>query len=193
MTRPASVNPTEFAILGLLAERPRSGYDIQKEVKERLSHFWSESYGHLYPMLRRLQSRRLVAVRKVASAAGRPSRNVYSVTESGRRALEAWFTEPPASSRPRNELLLRVFLGRHAPPHVLLRDVAAYRRQIADTLVQLRSTEAAVDAERPRSSDALYWKLVIDFGIRLFETLDAWSAGAEATLSAVKPPARAKR
>jgi hypothetical protein len=30
----ARVNPTEFAILGLLAKEPRSGYDIKKEVEE---------------------------------------------------------------------------------------------------------------------------------------------------------------
>jgi hypothetical protein len=35
------------------------GYDIKKEVEERLSHFWSESYGHIYPMLRRLHDRDL--------------------------------------------------------------------------------------------------------------------------------------
>lgn len=39
------MNATEFAILGLLAEGPLSGYDIKKEVEERLSHFWSQSYG----------------------------------------------------------------------------------------------------------------------------------------------------
>lgn len=182
MTHSKDVNPTEFAILGLLAEQPRSGYDIRKEVQARLSHFWSESYGHLYPMLRRLESRRLVSARQVAGRGGRPGRNVYSITAAGRKALEAWFVQPPAPSRPRNELLLRIFLGRYAPPDVLARDVAAYRERITESLEHLRRTARDIDLERPAPSDAIYWKLALDFGIRLFETLAEWSADAEKVL-----------
>jgi PadR family transcriptional regulator AphA len=54
-------NKTEFAILGLLASGPRSGYDIRKEVQDTLSHFWNESIGHIYPMLRRLHGKGLVS------------------------------------------------------------------------------------------------------------------------------------
>jgi DNA-binding PadR family transcriptional regulator len=179
---PVRVNPTEFAILGLLAERPRSGYDIKKEVEERLGHFWSESYGHIYPMLRRLRQMKLIAVRKVPRKSGRPDRTVHSLTAAGRRALEAWFAEPPAPSRPRNELLLRIFLGRYAPPGTLLRDVRAYRAGVTATLRRLREIRAAIERESPPAPDLDYWDLSLEFGIRVFEALSKWSAIAEARL-----------
>jgi DNA-binding PadR family transcriptional regulator len=177
-------NPTEFAILGLLAEEPRSGYDIKKEVEERLGHFWSESYGHIYPMLRRLLERDLVE-KAVERQEGRPDRNVYSLTDDGRRALGDWFAEPPPAQRPLNELLLRLFLGRHAPSGHVLRDIRAYRQGIETQLARLRAVDARVDAEAAESPDRIYWKLVLSFGIRAFEALVEWSEEAEAALGEI--------
>src|SRR5690606_34526956 len=87
-------NPTEFAILGLLAEQPMTGYDIKREVEARLSSFWSESYGHIYPMLRRLRERKLVTMRLVAGRSGPAHRKLYALTAAGRAALGAWFETP---------------------------------------------------------------------------------------------------
>ncbi len=179
------MNPTEFAILGLLAEAPRSGYDIKKEVEERLSHFWSESYGHIYPMLRRLHDSDFVA-KEVERQEGRPDRYVYSLTEDGRRALEDWFAEPPAPPRPRNELLLRLFLGRHAQPEHLIRDIRMYRQAFEGTLARLREIESRIDAEKETLPDRVYWKLVVDYGVRALEALAAWGEEAERTLEGLE-------
>lgn len=180
--RAARVNPTEFALLGLLAERPRTGYDIKKEVEERLAHFWSESYGHIYPMLARLRKRRLITMRAAGRRDGR-QRNVYTITASGRRTLVAWFANPPAPPRPRNELLLRLMLGRFAPPGVLLRDVAAYRAGIAGGLGQLRGVERRLAGETDAEvADLAYWRMILSFGIELFETLERWCDATDRSL-----------
>lgn len=176
------MNPTEFAILGLLAEAPRSGYDIKKDVEERLAHFWSQSYGHIYPMLRRLHQRGLVT-RTVERQEGRPDRKVYSVTDEGRHALEAWFAEPPAPPLPRNELLLRIFLGRHAPPEHLVRDVRAYGDMVERTLAELRAIEQRVEDEPDLHPDRLFWMLTLRYGIEVFQAISAWAEEAEAALA----------
>jgi DNA-binding PadR family transcriptional regulator len=38
----------------MLSLRPMSGYDIRKTVQESIRFFWSESYGQIYPALKRL-------------------------------------------------------------------------------------------------------------------------------------------
>lgn len=174
-------NPTEFALLGLLAERPQSGYDLKAEVEARLGHFWSESYGHLYPMLKRLQTRKLVVASTERRAPGRPQRRVYAITDAGRRALEEWFREPPTAARPRNELLLRIFLGRHAPAGALRRDVAASRAGAVEALQQLRALEKAVRAEGD-TEDSQYWQVVIDYGVTVFSAIERWAAAADRKL-----------
>src|SRR5712675_3690781 len=44
----------ELAVLGLLAEQPRHGYDLKKRLSETLGPLWGISFGSLYPALRRL-------------------------------------------------------------------------------------------------------------------------------------------
>ncbi len=168
-------NPTEFAILGLLAEQPMTGYDIKREVEARLSSFWSESYGHIYPMLRRLRERKLVTMRLVAGRSGPAHRKLYALTAAGRAALGAWFETPITPSRPRNELLLRVFFGRHAPPGVLARDLEAYGKSSLAIVEQLAAVRRALDEEEPDSPDREYLEAVLDAGERIFETLGRWS------------------
>jgi len=177
----ARVNPTEFAILGLLAEEDRSGYDIKKEVEERLAHFWSESFGHIYPMLRRLRERGLVEQR-VERQEGRPDRKVYAITDEGRAALEAWFAEPPTPARPRNEVLLRIFLGRHADPAHLIRDIRGQREGFEQTLAQLRAVRARLDAEGTDHPDRVYWELTLNYGLKALEALVEWGQEAESRL-----------
>jgi DNA-binding PadR family transcriptional regulator len=168
------VNPTEYAILGLLAEEPRTGYDIKKEVEERLAHFWTESYGHIYPMLRRLRARRLVAVRVVGGKPGRPDRKLHTITAAGRRTFRAWFDQELAMPRPRNELLLRIILGRFAPPEALLRDVQAYQQRMRLMIGRLRAVRAIIDAEHAEAPDAKYWRLTLEFGTRTLGAIDEW-------------------
>jgi PadR family transcriptional regulator, regulatory protein AphA len=180
----ARVNPTEFAILGLLAEEARSGYDIKKVVEERLSHFWSESFGHLYPMLRRLHERGLVG-QEVERQEGRPDRKVYTITDGGRAALEAWFAEPPPPQRPRNEVLLRIFLGRHARPEHLIRDVRVQREGFARALAQLRAVKTRLDSEASPHPDRVYWDLTLEYGLKALEALVEWGEKAESTLTEI--------
>jgi PadR family transcriptional regulator, regulatory protein AphA len=180
----ARVNPTQFAILGLLADEDLTGYDIKKLVEERLSHFWSESFGHIYPMLRRLRERGLVE-QSVERQEGRPDRKVYSITEDGRAALESWFAEPPAPQRPRNEVLLRIFLGRHANPGYLIRDVRAQREQFAHALGQLRAIKARLDAQPETGADDVYWNLTLEYGLNALEAVVDWGERAEASLSEI--------
>ncbi|PYI52519.1 PadR family transcriptional regulator [Paenibacillus flagellatus] len=47
-------NKSYYALLGLLAFGPHSGYDVKRRIEQQLSHFWSESYGQIYPNLKKL-------------------------------------------------------------------------------------------------------------------------------------------
>ena len=49
-----SNNSSRAAILGLLLMHDASGYDIRKLAEGSIGHFWSESYGQIYPTLKRL-------------------------------------------------------------------------------------------------------------------------------------------
>src|SRR5215471_19094084 len=98
------------SLLGILSLGAMSGYDIRKFVKENLGYFWKESYGQIYPMLKRMAAQKLVEMR-VERNSGKPDRRVYSLTSTGRTELENWLAKPPLLPSPRNELLLKLFFG----------------------------------------------------------------------------------
>lgn len=102
---------TRHAILALLAQGERCGYDLRRELEE-FDRGWTVDYGQLYRQLTGLASEGLVAERRAAGRGG-PSRKVYRLTEGGRRELERWLDERDSSFRPpRDELPLKLRLSR---------------------------------------------------------------------------------
>src|SRR5580700_9952877 len=92
---------TPSALLGLLSLGPMSGYDIRQLIQQSIGHFWSESYGQIYPGLKRLEAVGLVA-KKTERKHGSPDRYVYSLTADGRDRLREWLKLPVAEEVPRN-------------------------------------------------------------------------------------------
>src|SRR5947209_3489313 len=98
-----------WALLGLLAQRPRSGYDMKRAVDRTIRHFWAASYGQIYPELKRLEEAGLVTGAG-AGGGGRPRRE-YRITAAGRRALVGWLHGTDTRIELRDESLLRLFFA----------------------------------------------------------------------------------
>ena len=71
------------AILLLLAERPRHGYEIITELTDRSEGRWQPSPGSVYPVLKRLSRDGIV------TATPEDGKAVFSLTEAGRALVEA--------------------------------------------------------------------------------------------------------
>ena len=56
---------TKFAILGLLAGGPASGYGMKKFIDGSIRYFWTENYGNIYPVLAKLERGELTAAEAV--------------------------------------------------------------------------------------------------------------------------------
>jgi DNA-binding PadR family transcriptional regulator len=78
------------AILALLREGPRNGYQIMSEVEERSGGAWRPSPGAVYPALQLLADEGLIAAEESGG------RRTFSLTEAGRRHIE----EDPEAARP---------------------------------------------------------------------------------------------
>jgi DNA-binding PadR family transcriptional regulator len=77
----------ELAVLGLLAEQPRHGYELKKRLSETLGPLWGISFGSLYPALRRLE--RSGAIEEVADTAGSAAPGTFVPTGSLKGDLAA--------------------------------------------------------------------------------------------------------
>ena len=138
---------SRYAVLGMLTGGPRSGYDIRREIGTSVRHFWSESYGQVYPVLHDLVRNGLATV--AVEPGGGPNRKVYTLTGAGIAELRDWLARPVEPQPSRNELLLKLFFGRFIPDADLLRVVQDVRDRWVTDMV-----EWAEIAARMRSKDA---------------------------------------
>jgi DNA-binding PadR family transcriptional regulator len=98
----------EILILAHLADRPGHGYEIKKRVERILGGSVALNNNLLYPALRRFEE--MGAVRRtVEQQQGKPSRNTYSLTETGAEVLQSLLRDfPPEVARDETEFLTRV-------------------------------------------------------------------------------------
>ncbi len=80
---------TEFAILSLIVELPRHGYEIEQIIEERGMREWTEiGFSSIYYVLKKLENAGLVEG-KIEQQAGRgPARKVYHITSAGDEAYQ---------------------------------------------------------------------------------------------------------
>ena len=101
------VNKTRYAILGVLLERPTTGYEIKSLMQRSTVYFWRESDSTIYPMLKVLAKEGKVLSEIVY--VGKKKKEVFFITETGRMEFKAWFESPIGEEILRNEFLLKFF------------------------------------------------------------------------------------
>ena len=182
-------NQTSYLILGMLSIEPhKSGYDIRKAVESSVSYFWRESYGQIYPTLKRLAKEGLIVASKRKSGA-RKGRQEYSLTAAGRACLREWLAVPFRNDPPRNEFLLKLFFGREAAPSVSIahvRELQERNRRMLATLLELETLAVTDASQNPHQP---FWMLTIRLGVALTRSAIEWGESALATLSGMEAAA----
>jgi len=72
----------KYVILKLLRDKPRHGYEVMKDLEERMHGCYSPSPGTVYPTLQWLEDEGLVVAKDVAG------KKVYEITDTGRAFLD---------------------------------------------------------------------------------------------------------
>ena len=168
------LNATQKVILGFIAARPRSGYEIKQLSDLSTQFFWAASYGRIYPELKRLETQGLIKGADASQGARRST--VYELTAKGRDVAHQWISVPPEVYEMRDEGLMKLFfagvLDTERGPEIA-REHAEHCARIASELGVLKqSVEASKDGPdyiEDQGSDA-----VLDFGIAINEFTAEW-------------------
>lgn len=159
----------ELLLLGLVAEMPRHGYELEREIERRGMREWTQiGFSSLYFVLGKLEKAGLVRAKKPAGA---KARKTFSLTASGRRAL---VTRTSSALRAYRATYSSLLLGMiHWP--VLEREEA---------LDALAARRGAVDAELERLGDVRlerqpmpdYVEAIFDFSVGQLTAEAEWIA-----------------
>jgi DNA-binding PadR family transcriptional regulator len=172
-----SLSPTARVILGLLAGRRRTGYELKATIDRSTRFFWAASYGQIYPELKRLEEAGLV--HSADEPHGGRRRTVYEITADGEDALRAWLTGPgPTTFEMRDEALLKFFFADSLEPKEALEVVRAKRRQHEERLATLRAIEAGME------DGSRFSHRTLRHGIELHEFVVGWCREQEGELAA---------
>ncbi|HYN88139.1 MAG TPA: PadR family transcriptional regulator [Ardenticatenaceae bacterium] len=121
--------PVRHAILGLLAQRPMHGYEIDSEFEQGLRRICHVNISQIYAYLKNLEDRGWVRYETVLQERN-PAKKVYHLTEEGQAELMHWLSHPVEAERQiRDDFLTKLFFCQHLRPDAL-RDLIENQKRI---------------------------------------------------------------
>ena len=104
--------PVRHAVLGLLAQRPRHGYELRAAFQALAGgeENWDVKPAQIYATLARLEQGGLVAKDSVEQDAG-PEKRIYALTPTGRKTLKEWFASSIEPEHQRDEFFIKLMIA----------------------------------------------------------------------------------
>lgn len=119
----------KYAILSILTESEKSGYDLTKNFESSIGYYWSAKHQQIYKTLADMHKDEWVNV-KTAKQASKPDKKLYSITVIGEQALRDWAILPTKSPARKNQLLIKLLLVRLVGPKPILEQLNVRLKEV---------------------------------------------------------------
>jgi DNA-binding PadR family transcriptional regulator len=168
------------ALLALLSEGPKYGFQLAQEFEDRTGEMWPLNTGQVYTTLQRLERDGLV---ESDDATEEGPQKGFRITEAGRADLEQWLRTPPDTSNPpRDELVIKVLVALRIPGVETIELVQRYRRHVIESMQQY--TRLKEDADE----NDISLLLVADAEIFRLDAVVRWLDSADARIKRMPEP-----
>jgi DNA-binding PadR family transcriptional regulator len=170
------------AILGLLAQRPRHGYELHDAFEALVGgeQNWDIKPAQVYATLSRLEKKGLIVEEGIEQDTG-PEKRIYAVSPAGRAELQAWFARPVESDHQRDEFFLKLMLSLAAGDGDPNKVIYAQRANLYRELHAVTAQRARID---PRTD--LAHILLLDQVVMHLEADLRWLEMVEARLDTIR-------
>ena len=155
-----------YAVLGLLARRPSTGYELTQTFDRSLRTSWHARHSQIYPELAKLEAADLVEV--IRHGARRSK--TYGITATGHIELRRWLVDAEPDRSQRSESGLRLFLTPLLDPED--RQVA-YERDLARVEQELAGL-GGIEAGMQNAVEPEVFAPQVELGIRVNKVLRDW-------------------
>ena len=173
---------SSYAVLGLLAIRPWTAYELTQQATRSLRFAWPKSERLLYAEPKKLVAHGLATARD--DSVGRRSRMRYAITDAGRDALHDWVSTTPEPPTLEAEALLRLLFAEHGS----IDDLTAALDGLADDARGLYGQVAEInvsyiDGGHPFPERVHLSVLFATFQLELFDLMVKWVDYAKAEIA----------
>jgi DNA-binding PadR family transcriptional regulator len=177
------LSTTSFAMLGMLAIRPWSTYELAKHLDRSLRPLWPRARSHLFKEPKKLVDHGLAEASE--ESVGRRPKTVYTITPKGREALRAWLALPGEGPSLEFEQLLKVFFADQSSKADALRAVANIRLWAEERNAEnVAVARAYVAGEGPFPERAQVLNVVGRFLTEFADMVGDWAEWADKTIQA---------
>jgi DNA-binding PadR family transcriptional regulator len=136
------LNATAGALLGLLRDGPRSGYELVAAAEQMIGGFWTITRSQVYRELAALADRGLLR----RGQTGPRDRQPFQLTAAGRAAFRQWVNTSPEPENLRIPLLLRLTFADAIDPRQLQAMLAEHHAVHQRRLTAYRSLDRQLAA-----------------------------------------------
>ena len=180
----ARASQTETAVLGALSVMPMTGYAVRDAIRDVLGHFWSESFGQIYPTLAELEHQGYVR----RQGSNRTRSSTFAITTSGTARLQQLLAQPIQPVPPRNGLMLRLFFGRHLGPEACRSLLLEAKADAERRLAEYETIRKELLEDQDHAEDRRYWLMTVSAGAHTARAATAWADESLAALDEIDPP-----
>ncbi|WP_304508039.1 helix-turn-helix transcriptional regulator [Anaerotignum sp.] len=174
---------SKYVVLGMLARMPQTGYTIKKWIENEYSHFWQESFGQIYPTLKKLVAEGLAVSFEDSETGKGRGRIVYSITDAGRKVLLDWLCKEPEIEKLRYEILLKVSFGENTEPEVLLGHLDDFIKRNENLIKDMNGYIEHFDLLKAQGTDCTYSQLTALSGVYMYSAMRDWAVKAKNVIS----------
>lgn len=169
------------ALLALLSEGPKYGFQLRQEFEMRTGEAWPLNVGQVYTTLQRLERDGLVESDDSDPAEGPQKR--FRVTESGEAELAEWLRTPPdLSAPPRDELIIKVLVALYLPGIDVGEMIQSHRHYLIGLMQQYTRVKESAD------EDELSLVLVVDAELFRLDAVVRWLDTVDGRLKRLDGP-----
>jgi len=163
---------TRYAVLGLLAIKPMSAYELVKFSNETIGFFWNESYGNIHRMLRKLEYENMIFLIQDLPSGRR--KKTYTTTEKGHQQLKAWLQKPPEEIILRDELLLKLFMSEQEDITQMCMILQQELEEMTKGLAILNEVHREIEGMDQDQTRKAFWLLTLNYGKSYAKTRQTW-------------------
>lgn len=151
-----------YALLGLLAQRPRHGYDLHAAFEAVVGgeRNWDVKPAQIYTTLARLAEGGLVAQEAVEQGGG-PEKRIYALTPTGRQELAQWFDAGIDREHQRDEFFIKLMLSLSMPEINPRRVIQNQRLRLFKDLHALTGSRSHLDPKTGLAQILLHDKAIM--------------------------------
>ena len=167
---------TRYVLLGLLQEEELSGYEMKKIIDIRMSFFWQESFGQIYPELSKMIEEGLIDFCNIEPTGKLKREKIsYKITLKGEETLKEWMEAENEKDTTRSELLLKMFLSTGKNVEEMKKHITEFKEQSEQKLALFNLFDMQLNKDLEMHNNHKQILCVLNLGIRQAKLYIDWS------------------